>query len=231
METFQEKNEEPTAKKLKEAKLRGQTPLSKELVASLTLIFCVVLLWAFSAQIKNRSLHLFSDSFTHLNETHLSNALVRAFSPFLLLLGSIFGLLFIAICLFYIVQRGFLFVSKKQEGKTKSSKGLFYPLMMTLVKGGVLVLGGLFFIARFAKNFNEMKVSSLREKLEFLFHSLFTCFFALSLLFVALALLDFFYQRWLWSKEMKMTRDEIKEEKKESEGDQLTKAKFRNKEP
>ena len=43
-----------------------------------------------------------------------------------------------------------------------------------------------------------------------------------------LALLDFFFQRWDWERRLRMTRQELKEEFKQHEGDPLVKAKVRS---
>ncbi|MFN8179540.1 MAG: flagellar biosynthesis protein FlhB [bacterium] len=43
-----------------------------------------------------------------------------------------------------------------------------------------------------------------------------------------LALLDFFFQRWDWERQIRMTRQELKEEFKQHEGDPLLKAKMRS---
>ena len=43
-----------------------------------------------------------------------------------------------------------------------------------------------------------------------------------------LALLDFFFQRWDWEQRMRMTRQELKEEFKQNEGDPMLKAKIRS---
>jgi flagellar biosynthetic protein FlhB len=47
------------------------------------------------------------------------------------------------------------------------------------------------------------------------------------LAFVALAILDFFYQRWQHGRDLRMTRDELKEEIKSTDGDPHVRSKIR----
>lgn len=49
----------------------------------------------------------------------------------------------------------------------------------------------------------------------------------LSLIFLGIALFDYFYQRWEYEKNLKMTKQEVKEEYKQSEGDPQVKGKIK----
>ena len=54
-------------------------------------------------------------------------------------------------------------------------------------------------------------------------------FFRVTLIMITLALIDFIYQLFMFNKDLKMTKQEIKEEYKQSEGDPQLKSKIRQK--
>lgn len=56
----------------------------------------------------------------------------------------------------------------------------------------------------------------------------FKIIFAAALPMVALAVADYLFQRWRFEEKLKMTRQEVKEEHKEMEGDPLVKSRIRN---
>ena len=49
-----------------------------------------------------------------------------------------------------------------------------------------------------------------------------------SVALLILAVLDFFYQKWQYKRNLRMTKDEVKEERKQMEGDPLIKSKVRS---
>jgi len=68
---------------------------------------------------------------------------------------------------------------------------------------------------------------SLESLLQYLGFLVVKLFFVLGLVMTGLAGLDYFYQRWDLEKQMMMTKQEVKEEHKQREGDPMIKARIR----
>ena len=69
--------------------------------------------------------------------------------------------------------------------------------------------------------------AEITGSLTHLLQSLFSMLLKIGLAFLVLAAIDFLYQRWSYEKNMRMTKQEIKEEYKQTEGDPKVKSKIR----
>src|ERR1700722_11766317 len=139
MESFQERTEEPTAKRLKEAKKRGDVPFSEDLFKTSLLICGGLLLWSLSSLLGKRFENLFN--FKHLNSIAPLDAIKDIFYPFLWPMAFLMLSLFLLHFALYFLQRGFLFVAEKKKENTPSiRKGMIIPALLFLLKGGVMMV-------------------------------------------------------------------------------------------
>lgn len=199
MDHSQEKSEEATAKRLKEARLAGDVPFSEDLFKTTFLLVCFGALWLFAPVLKHAFQSLMTQGFAHLYQKEPLEALKEGFFPFLKPMASLMTLFFFATLLLYALQRGFFFVFKR--GKSPPApKGV--PALFFLIKGLLVVFVTLFFLLWSPLSLNSLITFPL---------------FLLGALFVW-AWVDFFYRRLAWRMRMRMTRAEVKEEQKESEG-------------
>ncbi|MBM2834559.1 MAG: flhB, partial [Candidatus Brocadiaceae bacterium] len=93
----------------------------------------------------------------------------------------------------------------------------------------LLVVGGLAFLI-IKKEFNDLMHAfdlGLAQILGMLTKSMYTLSLRISVALLILAVLDFFYQKWQYKRGLRMTKQEVKDEGKESEGDPLIKGKIR----
>lgn len=198
MDHFQQRSEEPTPRRLREAKEAGDVPFSEDLFKALFLLLALLMLWAFAKLSKHKFIALFQ--FSTLQCKDPVDALYEAFFPFLVPLATLMVSFFFLTFALYFLQRGFLFVFKKQKVPKKET--IFVPALFYLLKTAALLVTALLFL-RFAT-----------------FSFAMLLYFAFTLLFVLLFLgiLDFLFQRVHWKKRMKMTPQEVKDEQQENEG-------------
>lgn len=74
----------------------------------------------------------------------------------------------------------------------------------------------------------QMMDLSLASSGTYILKEIFSMVLKISMVFIAIAGFDLFYQRWSFEKDMKMTKEEVKEEFKQTEGDPKVKGKIRS---
>jgi flagellar biosynthetic protein FlhB len=243
-ESAQERTEEPSAKRLREAKERGQVPRSRELNTTLILTAGSLFLYLYAPFLGANLLELMEQGLTTgvsdldhpsaLGE-QLGASLWRAFN----LLLPLFGVLgFVAIAAPSLLG-GWLLSGKKLAPKwsnvnpLKGLQRIFSPNgLMEVAKAiaKLLVVGGVGItflrhcmdqiIAPAAASISSDLFSALR-----LYGSFFAVLAASTML---IAVVDVPFQIWNHMRKLRMTRQELKEEMKETEGRPEVKSRIRN---
>lgn len=240
----QEKTERATPRKLQEARRMGQVTKSADLNSALILIF-MAFFWLITKEFYLNKLSCFLTSYF---ERPLN--IEAAFPDLLVVFRDLILQTFFLLLPFLIIptmvalganllQVGFLFAPDALTPKSErlnpinglqrmlSLRGLF-ELAKTIFK--IAVIGGITYFL-------------IRNQLPFiikLFHcsaagsALAIINFGTSILlygsaaYLILAVADYFYQRFEFQKSMRMTRQEVKEELRQTEGDPLVKARTRH---
>jgi flagellar biosynthetic protein FlhB len=78
------------------------------------------------------------------------------------------------------------------------------------------------------KVLESLPTIALGAVLSYVHHVLIQLLFGIVLAMVVIALLDWFYQRYAFTQRMRMTRQEVKDEQKQTEGDPMVKARLRS---
>jgi len=238
------KTEEPTAKKLEKAHGEGQWPLSAELGNALVIsaILLIVMIW-FPRMVTDLMRRL-SFYVAHVDEIvtdtgGLSGLLVRAvfdmvaavWLPLLLLcVAGVYGTVF---------QKGWYISWKSISPKfsklnpINGFKNIFSlgPQAMELGKSlaKLAVVGGLAYLAiepmlRTIEHFIGIELVTLVRELRWV---VFRLLIGVAVVVGLIAATDVFYQRFTYNKKMRMTKQEVKDEHKQSEGDPQVKARIR----
>jgi len=240
----EEKSEEPTQRRLDKAKEEGDKPFSKELV-TLSLLFssliCVV--WIIPLLIGRLSKHLipFMDRPHEFDvDGHLVNAtLWYTAKHSMVFLFPIFALLFCCVLASGLGQKwgAIRFKSLKPKMENISlSKGInriFSKQNLVDNLKNFIKLFGLFIAIYFTINqeredFSRWKYLTLTD---FLFRARdcgYHIYVALILSFIVIGAFDFIYQRYAYFKKLKMSRYDIKQEHKETEGNPEVKGKLKS---
>ncbi|MDA7592221.1 EscU/YscU/HrcU family type III secretion system export apparatus switch protein [Rhodobacteraceae bacterium] len=238
----QEKTEEPTQRRLDKAREDGDVLSSKEMfvfASSIAGLFVLLVLGLFSGQVVNGWASLFE--FSHPEEL-LTLKTLHAWQSYklLLLAAAMFGIP----CFFFIIGMqafvgGGLSISGKALGfkfeKLNLIKGLgrifsikgLVELIKSIAKVVFLTTCVVVFLWYMLPSIIYLSAGSLDQGLGVLYKTL--IYFVLSLVFIlfAIGVGDYIWSRHTWLQKLRMTRQDMKEEFKESEGSPEVKARMR----
>lgn len=241
----EEKTEEATPKKKSDARKKGQIARSKDVGVAITTIAVLLVIITLSDKIvdvfKNNIVYYLQniDSITisEINLKVISSNVIKAFLsailPFVLpiMLAGIVGSL---------MQTGFLLSGEglkpsfSKLNPINGFKNMFsmrktFDLIKNLIIVTVVVYIGYSFMTSNYESIlqiSSLYLPSIGTEVKGLVVSLFT---KITILLVVLAAIDYFVQFKFHQKDLRMTKQEIKEEYKQAEGDQQVKAKIKQK--
>lgn len=243
----EEKTEKPTPKKRKEAREKGQVLQSRELTSAFLLIFAFVALRIFGEyMIENLSTFttsIFSDSTMYKNLYTVDNLSIFFMSMILTtakIVIPIIATVFLTALILNYAQVGFLFTTKTLTVKISRINPLegFKKIFSTkalveLLKSTVKIfIVGYVVSSYIYKNLNtvydlfSMSVMEITKNIGFL---AFGIAIRAGVVLLLLAIFDYWYQWIQHEKNLKMTKQEVKQESKQSDGDPLIKSKIKEK--
>ncbi|WMM26606.1 flagellar biosynthesis protein FlhB [Tissierella sp. MB52-C2] len=245
LQLFSEKTEKPTPKKRRDAREEGQIFQSKEINTVVILFSCFIGIKIFGGFISGQLKKFMVDIFSEINNTDIflnyNNLMInflKILIVFVTISSPILIIAFLSSLIINYFQVGFLFTNKTLKIKLdrlnpiEGFKRIFSKrALMELVKS-ILKLGLVGYVTiNYGKNqiTRIVKLSSL-EPIEALvnFSDLLYGFIVriLSVLFV-LAIMDYIFQWREHEKNLMMSKEEIKEEYKQTEGDPFIKGKIK----
>ncbi len=235
----EERTEEATPRRRQEARRRGQVARTRELPSTLLILATLGFLY----MAKNYYFEAFKGMFNYfLGNAYSRETLQSSFPVSLFLLSKLLlplFLLLVVVGIFsYVVQFGFLFslevISPKFDklNPVNGLKNLFSKrALVELVKSAIKVLLVLWVAYPIIKSQALGATSLFAMSPEQIFAHLLKASGSLVLkvgiLFLFISLLDYGYQRWEHEQSLKMTKQEVKEELKQQEGDPQVKARIR----
>ena len=238
-----EKTEEPTDRKLRQAREEGDVPKSQEVSGWFTLAAGLAML-AFLAPGMSRSLAEMLQVFLAqphelaVDPTGALTLVAATAMRLVLVVGLAFVMLLIAAIFGNIVQTGVMFTPKKIAPKIdkldpiKGVTRMFGPEgWMNFFKGvGKMTIVGLAIAAVLWPRRNELAVlpgvapvGILQE----VYSAAIQLMIAALIAYTVIAVLDFLFQRKQYIDRNKMSRKEIRDEMKDTEGDPMIRAKLR----
>jgi flagellar biosynthetic protein FlhB len=230
-----EKSFDPTPHRRQQAREEGQVAYSQDLGSAALLVVGVLILRHWGAAIVDKSVHFMEHQLGTVGPLAIDQADVVVTSHSLLYnfglaLLPILGLLAVAGALSNILQIGLLFVPDRLQPDL-SRLSLLAGLKRILSLQGIVRLGfGLFkmmIVAAVAGvviynrwdavlHASELPAGELAK---FLVDISLTTALWVGIALVALAILDFGFQRWRFEQDLRMTHQEIREEMKNLQGD------------
>ncbi len=239
----QEKTEQPTPKKLQKARQEGNVPKSPEISSVLILLTSLgVFLFAGSWMFWNLSSFmggvLQNAGTLRLDSASLMPFLSEVFESILLVLMPLLFSVLVAGIAGNIIQSGFLFTSKALAPKLSKlnpisglKKIISLKSLVETVKAILkcVFIGGIAYLLVSSEmdGFPGLMQMSVSEILSFIGSLSFNVCFYVCLALIVMAVIDFTYQRWQHEKDLRMTKQEIKDEAKQAEGDPKIKGKIR----
>lgn len=239
-EDLGEKTEQPTARKLNEARERGQLPKSSDLSAAIVMIGATVAMILFGGSVLGGAGVYMRHTLDVMLPADLVGRRVQTdmtltFDQIVRLLVPLMLLMLLVAYIAQVVQVGFMFTVKPLEPKLSKLNPIagakkFFS-RRSLIKGGMdtlklAVIGAVVTLVISLHWTEVLGLASLPILLavkEMAILMLKVAIVALAVLIV-LGLLDFIYQKWQTTEDLKMSKHEVKDERKSSEGDADVKA-------
>ncbi len=237
-----EKTEEPSAKKLEDAKKEGNVPRSQDTSAFITLLIAVVVVYFTTSFLTTRIEYLYryySDLIgIDITPVLASQIAIVTLKELVLMVLPIAAVVALAGIIAGVAQFGFVFTTKpltpdlkkidpiKGLGKLFSIKKLIEAVKTTAKVAIVFAVAFYYLISDIYElptviNFSlEHQIGWLVEKIVILVAVM------LMILFV-LAMIDLFIVRMQYFKELRMSKQEVKDEYKQMEGDPQVKARIK----
>ncbi|MGL5693797.1 MAG: flagellar biosynthesis protein FlhB, partial [Peptostreptococcaceae bacterium] len=240
-----DKTEEPTEKKKKDERKKGNVAKSKELINALTLCGVVLIVYVMSDSIiKELKIFLVSFLTIDFNMIMSGNLVQFVFNKAMLTFMKLFipiGMIILVLGVVgNIAQIGFL--NSKDALKPQLSKlnpingfkNMFsQTAIVNMLKSTILIiiLGyiGINFIKSNYENFLKIGYVHFPYVLYSVIDIVKQLLSIALLVAVVIGVIDFAYQKYAHKKKLKMTKQEVKEEYKQMEGDPLIKSKIRQK--
>jgi flagellar biosynthetic protein FliR/FlhB len=240
-----DKTEEPSSKKLSDARKKGQVPKSNDLNSGLILLFITIVFSVYGDKLFTNGRIFINQCFALLSIQNLDIASVRNIFVFMIKNGLIAAAPIILTVMTVgvisnIAQTGFLVSSGGLKPKLDKlnpiqgfkrffSKRTVMEFLKTLMKITLISYVAYSFVK--GKIFEILKTSDLNPNGIYPFVKSITDSQLIRMVIVILliGITDYIFQKRQFKKEMRMTKQEVKEEYKQMEGDPQIKSKIRQK--
>jgi flagellar biosynthetic protein FlhB len=239
-----EKTEAPTAKKISKAREDGNVPKSQDMQGFVTMTTAVAAVYMLSGYIGEHSLQLFNYYFSIMNtelttETAI-NIAITSFKEFLLIVIPLAAIVAFAGVSSTIAQVGWLFttkVLKPKFSKLNPINGLKNLVSLKkIVDGSKIILksftmmgiGAIFFWG-FVEELPTVVLFDVEQQLAWMLDKVLILVFVMLFIMMVYALIDFAITKYRYTENLKMSKQEVKDEHKNAEGDPRIKAKIRQK--
>ncbi len=234
-----ERTEEATPRKREEARKKGQVPKSRDLSTAILLLSVILFFYL----TRDYYLNLFKTTFVYylglLGKRYNILDIILNFMYFMMkfLLPFVIVVLFVSI-LSNVMQFGLVFTLEPLMPSVDRlnplrfidmifSKRLWVELLKSILKAIVIFFVVYLFLKSELVMLREVKVYTPSLVVSQLASLLFSIALKITLIFLIMSILDYAYQRWEYEASLRMTKQEIKEELRQYEGDPLVKSKIR----
>jgi len=244
------RTEEPSERKRQKEREKGRVPKSPEIPASLVTIGGLMVLFFFGQWMLGGLKDImifFLGNFANLGLTPDKESLITLLITVVwkssLILAPLLLVGMVMAIAGNVAQVGFMFTLKPIQPdfsrikfsfqnmmkKVFFSRQIAVNLIKTLAKITLLAWVGYYIIANDFLSLMKLSGMGVVQSLRELGFIAFKLLMILSVILFALAIPDYAYQRYEFTESIKMTREEVKQETREMEGDPLTKQRRRQK--
>lgn len=241
-----EKTERATPKKRRDERKKGNVFSSKDLVAALFLLIVFLVLKAlaplmyvtFSNSMKTW-LSLCDGSFK-LTDSGMKSIFIDIVKTTLIIAGPVMAVAVLSNIIFTGAQTRFIFSGEALKPKfsrinpIEGIKRLFslhslVEVAKSLIK--IAVISAIIYdhIKNSLRTIAKLFDVDLLSSVAYIASEIFSTVMIIAIFFVGLGVFDFLYQWWEYEKNLRMTKQEVKEEFKQTEGDPQIKGKIRQK--
>lgn len=241
----QEKTEKATPKRRKDERKKGHVPVSKDVVVVISLlgIFCCLrILFPMMYETLQEAMKFQISAVGGMDELSFANqqqigwkavqVVVECVLP-LGLLSIMFAVIGTGLQTRFLVTREPLKFNLGKLNPLKGIKNMFsLKQVLELLKSAlkIVILGVILY------NILKDEIVVIAQMMDlpvvasgtYVLKEIFSMVMKVGMVFIAIAAADLFYQRWSYEKDLKMTKEEVKEEFKQMEGDPKVKGKIRS---
>lgn len=241
--SFQEKTEQPTEKRLEDARKKGKVAVSREINTALIMLFSTIFLYFMVSKGFQEMFKVYANFARNANMEvgpgNMYDIFTFSMTRWLYVVLPVFGIITVLGVAGSVLQSGFMWsfeALKVDMGKLNPAQGIKNLVskksLVELLKSAIKIIL-LIYVAR-SLIMSQMPVifgltgQDTGTIVSFLGETAFRLTIRIGLVFLFLAALDFAYQKWDYKKSMMMTMQEVKEEHKEREGNPLVKSRIRS---
>ncbi len=239
-----EKTEKATPKRKRDARQKGQVFKSTEIVSAFSLLAMFGALSIFGSSIIDNTeglmRHFFLLPADTLTVASAGSALGEAVLFFLRIIAPLLITAFLCGLVFNVAQVGFIFSPKAMMPKfERISMGAGFKrifskrTLIELVKSSIkIVILGYVAYSEYEshmKEFSGLMGEDVSSSAAAFVDMLFAVAFKLAIAFAVFAPFDYMYQRWKYNKDLMMTKQEVKDEYKTTEGNPQTRSRISQK--
>ena len=246
-----EKTEPATAKKLKDARKEGKVAKSKELTSAFDLIVLFLCLKIFVSYVGGNLLGLFDlvygnmADFVRINEGYMSSQAVSTvlfpvIIRWLLTVLPFFAFGVVITFLISVIQVGWTVSAKPMQPKLSKfnpingfkrifSKDTLFELVKSIFKVGIIIYIAYTSVRDEAGHLFILYELDLKQAIALVGTLIIDIGLKISIVYLLIGIADYAYQKWKFNDEMKMTKQEVKDEFKNTEGDPQIKGRQRRK--
>lgn len=241
----QEKTEKATPRKKLDARKKGQVAKSQELSSAFIFLFVFLLLWFLGGMMGDRLMDMFRRSFSEYLLWDLSAQTTDIMFKQLTLeaVKLVLPVLLIAMVAGFsanYIQIGFLFTTEplmmklEKLNPIEGAKKIFsIRSLVELVKSilKITIVSSVAVLVLWGAKDDWMLIGdkTVGEAVQFFSFTLLKLGVVVALLLVVLAIFDYMYQKYEHEKQLRMSKQDIKDEYKKTEGDPLIKGKIKEK--
>ncbi|WP_374020843.1 flagellar biosynthesis protein FlhB [Paenibacillus thiaminolyticus] len=239
----QEKTEKATPKKRQESRKKGQVAKSSDLSGASILLACFFCLLMFGSFYKERVLDLFADSLQHrltmeVTVGNVTDYFSQVFLKGLIVLAPVFLAAFLMGLIANYAQIGFLFTGEPMKMKLskinpiQGFKRIFSLRSVVEFLKSILKLAAIAVIVYLSlwgerDRIVQMSHVPLNDIMSYTAQITLSLGLKIGAALFAIAIMDYMYQRFDHEKSMRMSKQDIKDEYKKTEGDPLIKGKIK----
>ena len=239
-----DKTEKATPKRKREAREKGQIFKSTEIINAFSLLAMFGVLSIFGNMIVDNTKammdHFFSRTPGAVTQASVSNAMGDAVLYFLNIVAPVLVAAFLCAVIFNIAQVGFVFSTKAASPKFERismgsgikrifSKRTLIELVKSIIKIAILAWVAYSEYEGRLKQFPGLMGEDLGYSIAAFAKMVLDVAFNLAIAFAIFAPFDYMYQRWKYNKDLMMTKQEVKDEYKLTEGNPQTKSRISQK--
>ncbi|MDF2577147.1 MAG: flagellar biosynthetic protein FlhB [Chlamydiales bacterium] len=243
---FQDKTEDASSKKLSDSRRKGMVAQSRDFTSGTLLLTSVLLLYFFSSFMFDYLQQITVGVLTHLDEPFseveaITYWLRQGLLTNLAMMAPFLGPLLIIGVGINVYQVGFVVSTEGITPKWNKlnifdvnnlkkyfSLQAWMRLVLGLIKMTIIAVISYVMITNSYVQFMELMEAPVRQMFAYICNEFFWLAVVLSILLLVLGIVDFTFQKWKFMQDMKMTKQEVKEEHRQSEGDPKVKSKMRS---